>query len=115
MHAEMLGLMAKIYRIVLQVSGIEAATRFYGELFGLAGERVSAGRHYFNCGGVILACFDPRRDGDGFDARANSDHVYFAVDGLELFFERARELGCQELGASIERRPWGERSFYAKD
>ncbi len=34
-------------------------------VLGVAGERVSPGRHYFDCEGVILACFDPRADGDG--------------------------------------------------
>jgi len=76
---------------------------------------VSKGRHYFDCGGVILACFDPRADGDGVDAVANPDHVYFAVANLEAVFERARGLACREIEDQIAVRPWGERSFHAKD
>lgn len=107
--------MATIFRVILPVSDIEMAAAFYGVLLGESGRRVSAGRHYFDCGGVILACFDPRADGDDFDARPNPDHVYFAVKDLEAVFERARCLNCMQIDTNIARRPWGERSFYAKD
>jgi catechol 2,3-dioxygenase-like lactoylglutathione lyase family enzyme len=107
--------MTKIFRVILQVADIEQAAKFYAGLLGQSGRRVGAGRHYFDCGGTILACFDPRRDGDDFDARANPDHVYFAVADLQDTLERARQLGCRELDVTIETRPWGERSFYAKD
>ena len=107
--------MARIYRVILPVGDIEKAAEFYAVLLGNTGRRVSAGRHYFDCGGVILACFDPRADGDGFDAKPNPDHVYFAVENLEEIFARARGLGCQEIEPAIGIRPWGERSFYAKD
>ncbi|MGA3068293.1 MAG: VOC family protein, partial [Tepidisphaeraceae bacterium] len=63
--------MAKLFRVILPVSDIEAATKFYSELLADPGRRVSPGRHYFNCGGVILACFDPKADGDDFDPTPN--------------------------------------------
>jgi uncharacterized glyoxalase superfamily protein PhnB len=107
--------MARLFRVILPVGDIELAAKFYGELLGQPGRRVSKGRHYFDCGGVILACFDPRADGDEFDARPNPDHFYFAVADLEAVFERARRLGCKEIDSEIKVRPWGERSFYAKD
>jgi uncharacterized glyoxalase superfamily protein PhnB len=107
--------MARLYRVILPVSDIERATVFYRELLLDEGERVSLGRHYFDCGGVILACFDPRADGDQFDARPNPDHVYFAVGDLEAVFARAKKLPCREIEAEMKTRPWGERSFYAKD
>jgi len=107
--------MVRIYRVILPVADIEKAANFYRQLLGQPGQRVSAGRHYFNCGGMILACFDPRRDGDNFDARPNPDHIYFAVADLEGTFEMARRLECQEIEPDIMVRPWGERSFYAKD
>ena len=56
---------ARLYRVILPVDDIDRADRFYTELLGLAGERVSPGRHYFDCGGTILACYDPVADGDG--------------------------------------------------
>ena len=105
----------KLFRVILPVSDIEAAAKFYGALFGQPGQRVSAGRHYFDCDGVILACFDPRADGDLFDARPNPDHIYFAVENLEALFARARQLGFAELDSQIKTWPWGERSFYAVD
>jgi uncharacterized glyoxalase superfamily protein PhnB len=80
----------------------------------MKGERVSPGRHYFGCGGVILACFDPRADGDPWDATPNPDHVYFSVENLEATLERAKSAGAS-ITQPIETQPWGERSFYCKD
>lgn len=105
----------RLFRVILPVTGIERAARFYEALLGIQGTRVSSGRHYFNCGGTILACVDPRGDGDDWDARPNQDHVYFAVPDLEAVYARAGESGCLELEDSIKVRFWGERSFYAKD
>jgi len=107
--------MPKLFRVILPVSDIGVAERFYAELLGIPGKRVSGGRHYFDCGGTILACFDPRADGDSFDARPNPDHVYFAVNDLESAFAHAGKAGCQWIEQKIQTRPWGERSFYAKD
>lgn len=107
--------MVRIYRVIVQVTNIEAAAAFYGKILGQTGQRVSSGRHYFDCGGVVLACFDPRRDGDNFDASPNPDHIYFAVADLDSTFELARSLGCLEIEPEVMIRTWGERSFYAKD
>jgi uncharacterized glyoxalase superfamily protein PhnB len=107
--------MVRIYRVIVPVSNIDTATIFYSKLLEQQGRRVSRGRHYFDCGDVILACFDPRRDGDNVDARPNPDHIYFAITDLEAIFDRARQLGCQEIESAILIRPWGERSFYFKD
>jgi uncharacterized glyoxalase superfamily protein PhnB len=107
--------LTKIFRVILPVSDIEKATEFYRALLLQAGQRIGPGRHYFDCGGVVLACFDPNADGDHFEARPNPDHVYFAVDDLEACFERARALACREIDRSIRTQPWGERSFYGKD
>jgi predicted enzyme related to lactoylglutathione lyase len=109
------GMNTKLYRVIIQVSDIEAAVNFYGQLFEQGGERVSSGRHYFNCGGVILACVDPAADSDDHVSRSNPDHVYLAVSDLETLFERIQRLACEWLEPAIEIRPWGERSFYAKD
>ena len=106
---------ARLYRVIIQVSDIEAAVSFYGQILEQAGERVSPGRHYFVCGGVILACVDPTADGDRHTPQPNPDHVYLAVADLESVFERIQGLACNWLEPAIETRPWGERSFYAKD
>lgn len=107
--------MIRLFRVILPVTGIDRAAAFYGSLLGMAGQRVSGGRHYFDCGGTILACFDPRGDGDDWDAAPNPDHIYFAVDDLEAIHRRAATLDCRRLDAAIAVRPWGERSFYATD
>lgn len=107
--------MFKLYRVILPVTAIDRAAAFYGCLLDYPGERVSPGRHYFDCGGTILACFDPRADGDDFDARPNQEHLYFAVDDLDATYERANQAGCQWIEEGIATRPWGERSFYVRD
>ena len=107
--------MVKLFRVILPVSNIDQATHFYAALLDDPGKRVSPGRHYFDCGGTILACFDPRADGDDFDATPNPDHVYFSVNDLDATFDRAKSLPCSQLDAAIEIKPWGERSFYARD
>ncbi len=103
-----------IFRVILPVNDIEKAQAFYTSLLGIEGKRVSPGRHYFRCGGTILACFDPRSDGDNFDLPPNPDHIYFSVKNLNAVFKRAQVLGAIILD-EIGTRPWGETSFYLKD
>lgn len=113
----------KLFRVILPVSDIARAAEFYSGVLGQPGMRISGGRLYFDCGGVLLACFDPQADGDGYSSRPNSEHIYFAVDDLE-----ATRSACLLNGADLSRarihdqpggeialRPWGERSFYCHD
>ncbi len=104
----------RLFRVILPVNDIEKAQAFYTSLLGIEGKRVSPGRHYFECGGTILACFDPRRDGDNFDLPPNPDHIYFSVKNLNDAYRRAQALGAIILD-EIGTRPWGETSFYLKD
>ena len=114
---------ARIFRVIMPVADIVRAAQFYGSLLDQTGMRVSGGRHYFDCGGVILALYDPRGDGDAREARPNFEHVYFAVPDLEAVHERAARIGgiATDVGdgnlpmGQIARRPWGERSFYMHD
>ena len=114
---------ARLYRVILPVNDLAATVPFYSTLLDSEGFRVSPGRHYFPCGGVVLALCDPRADGDDRTPRPNFDHVYFAVDDLETVFQRATRVGglSTEIGdgglpmGEIARRPWGERSFYLHD
>ena len=107
----------RLYRVILPVSDIEAATAFYAQVLQTPGERVSTGRHYFNCGGVILACYDPIADGDdrgpGWLHHENQ-YFYFAVSELEAVRARVQQAGGCNVTA-IETMPWGERMFYAED
>lgn len=116
--------MPRLFRVILPVADIEKAARFYAAVLGAPGQRVSPGRHYFDCEGTILACFDPRADGDGYAAKPNSEPVYFAVSDLRATYEACRSAGavfsegsCPGVGplGQIARRPWGEESFYAAD
>ena len=106
---------ARLFRVIVPVPNIDAAAAYYSAVLDQPGMRISPGRHYFDCGGTILACFDPRADGDPWDARSNPDHVYFAVDDLEAYQARVRSQSNGSLLRPIETQPWGERSFYCAD
>ena len=99
-----------LFRVILPVSAIEAAASFYARLLAMPGTRVSSGRHYFDCGGTILACYDALADGDPGPVGPNPQHVYFSVDDLDAAHTRAEQAGLGEL-TGIEVRPWGERSL----
>ena len=116
--------MARLYRVLVPVGDIEAAKDFYAAVLGEPGRRVSPGRHYFDCEGTILACFDPGAEGDGRAARPNPECIYLAVADLEATCQACKDAGASfdegsppgvgPLG-SIARRPWGEESFYVRD
>jgi catechol 2,3-dioxygenase-like lactoylglutathione lyase family enzyme len=113
----------RLFRVILPVNDIERGAQFYSALLDQPGMRVSPGRHYFPCGEVVLAVYDPQADGDSADPRPNFENVYFAVEDIEDVHRRAERLGglSTEVGdgnlpmGRIERRPWGERSFYLRD
>ena len=100
----------------MPVSNLDVCARFYSALFDSPGFRVSNGRHYFDCGGVILAVYDPAGDGDQKPIHANAEHVYFAVADLNAFFARAQAAGglSTAIGdgnlpmGAVARRPWAE-------
>lgn len=115
--------MARLYRVLLPVGDIDAAAAFYAAILGEPGTRVSPGRHYFDCEGTILACFDPRADGDGYDATPNPEQIYFAVDDIHATHRACHDAGAtfgdEEIhgtpAADVATRPWGEESFYITD
>jgi catechol 2,3-dioxygenase-like lactoylglutathione lyase family enzyme len=113
----------RLFRVILPVGDLDRAAGFYQELLRQDGMRVSSGRHYFSCGGVVLALYNPAADGDKAEPRPNFEHVYFAVSDLEKIFGRAERTGglVDAVGdgnmpmGRIAKRPWGERSFYMRD
>jgi catechol 2,3-dioxygenase-like lactoylglutathione lyase family enzyme len=116
--------MAHLYRVIVPVRGIEEAARFYAAVLGAPGRRISPGRHYFECEGTILACFDPEADGDGYPAMPNPEPLYLAVSDLPATFQACQAAGARLAAGAppgvgplgqIARRPWGEESFYASD
>ncbi len=115
---------AHLFRVLLPVTDIEQAVAFYSSILNTPGRRVSPGRHYFDCGGTILACFDPTADGDGYVARPNPEALYFAVSDLPAVYQACRDVGAEFPADSppgigplgkIAKRPWGEESFYVSD
>jgi catechol 2,3-dioxygenase-like lactoylglutathione lyase family enzyme len=116
---------ARLFRVIMPVANIDEAARFYSALLDNPGFRISGGRHYFQCGQVILAVYDAAADGDtpAGSVRSNPQHVYFAVPDLQAAFVRAQSVGglVSETGdgglpmGQIARRPWGEVSFYLHD
>jgi predicted enzyme related to lactoylglutathione lyase len=112
----------RLYRVILQVDGLQEAARFYETLLGTTGRDIrGGGRYYIDCGPVILALVGPTAAGEG-GPKPNADNIYFSVDDLEDVHARARKLGCLsnedvhgEPAGETVRRPWGERSFYAVD
>lgn len=107
----------RLYRVILPVPDIERAATFYSAVFGSSGQRVSPGRHYFNCRDTILACYDPVADGDGEQGGWRFhpfQYLYFAVADLESTLARVQQAGGL-IEEGIETMPWGERLFYAQD
>ncbi len=106
---------ASIFRIFVPVTDFDKAISFYQRLFDDEGRIIHRGRQYFDCGPVIFAVIENSGTPIG-------DHIYFSVRDLESFFARAKEIDCLERsdvhGAPSDEivvRPWGERSFYARD
>jgi catechol 2,3-dioxygenase-like lactoylglutathione lyase family enzyme len=106
----------RIFRVALEVADGAKAARFYGRLLGVEARAVGGARHYFDCGGVIVALIEVERP------EPAPENIYFAVADLEAVHARARSLRCLskekvhgEPGGSLVERPWGERSFYAVD
>ncbi len=104
-----------VFRIFIPVTDFDKALAFYQRLFNDEGRTIHQGRHYFDCGPVIFAVIEKNGPPIG-------DHIYFSVPNLETVFSRAKELDCLEKDevhgappSEIRVRPWGERSFYARD
>lgn len=110
----------RIFRITLEVSNLDKAAAFYAKLLAQDGKRHPGARHYFDCGGVILAVLDPTQG--GLTPTPGPKSLYFAVKDLDAVHARAKSLKAlapykvhgAPAGKPIE-RPWGERSFYVTD
>jgi catechol 2,3-dioxygenase-like lactoylglutathione lyase family enzyme len=110
----------KLFRVTLEVADLERATQLYAALFGFDGQRHPGERHYFDCGGVIVALLDVSRG--GMSPTPGPKSLYFAVDDVDGVHERADQLGVLapyqvhgEPASAVITRPWGERSFYVVD
>ena len=71
---------AHLFRVILPVTDIARAAAFWAAVFEAAGTRISPGRHYFQCGGTILACYHPEprvreERGGASDCIARDTHI----------------------------------------
>jgi catechol 2,3-dioxygenase-like lactoylglutathione lyase family enzyme len=108
-----------LFRINVEVGGLDEANDFYSTLFGIEGRKQAGSRVYFNCGPVTLQVVDVSSAGAPHPA---AKALYFTVHDLDAIFERAKKLDCLSTenvhgtaAGEISVKPWGERSFYAKD
>jgi catechol 2,3-dioxygenase-like lactoylglutathione lyase family enzyme len=107
----------KLFRIIIPVGDIEEADGFYSRVFNVKGIRVSPGRHYFNLNGLILACYEPKADGDDTTMLYNphpNQYLYFEVDNLEMTHGVFISISKNKV-SQIDIMPWGERLFYGDD
>lgn len=102
----------RLFRVIIPVADVEAATAFYGEVFGAKGERVSGNRHYFDCGGVLFAVIQPE---DKPVHEPNPEHVYLSTDEALTAVRDTWVGGGGTLEDDIRDRDWGETSFYGRD
>jgi predicted enzyme related to lactoylglutathione lyase len=110
----------KLFRVTLEVADLERAAQLYAALFGIEGQRYPGARHYFDCGGVIVAVLDVSRG--GMSPTPGPKSLYFAVNDVDAVHARADQLGVLapyqvhgESAGAVLTRPWGERSFYVVD
>jgi catechol 2,3-dioxygenase-like lactoylglutathione lyase family enzyme len=110
----------RLFRVTVEVANLDKATAFYTELLGDAGKRHPGSRHYYDCGGVILAVLDV--SAGGLTPTPGPKSLYFAVREAAPIHARATKLGALapyqvhgEAAGALIKRPWGERSFYVVD
>src|SRR5262245_62175740 len=110
----------RLFRVPLEVGNLDQATQLYSQPLGIPGKRHPGARHYYDCGGVILAVLDVSRG--ALPPTPGPKSLYFAVPDLDAVHARAARLGILapyqvhgQPAADVITRPWGERSFYVVD
>ena len=102
----------KLHRVLIPVRDIDAASTFYGEVFGSPGERVAVNRHYFDGGGVVVGLHDPLEK----PALEPSPEILYLSTDEPLESVRDTWLGGGgTLDDDIRTHDWGETSFYGRD
>jgi catechol 2,3-dioxygenase-like lactoylglutathione lyase family enzyme len=105
----------RLFRVMVPVGDIDAAAAFYGRVLGMAGERVSGGRHEFDCEGTILVCEDAGAAGEVAGIGAHRGTVSLATDDLLGTWRRlVADLGTRGV-SPIEDQQRGERTVHASD
>jgi predicted enzyme related to lactoylglutathione lyase len=105
-----------LYQVDLPVSDMDRAESFYQQLLDVPNRRESPERHHFDCGEMVLTCYQAGQDQEPIEnVTAASHEIFFAVDDLETMFLQAQQAGCASLDEEIINHPWGYRSFAARD
>jgi uncharacterized glyoxalase superfamily protein PhnB len=103
----------RVFRIAIPASQIDLSRVFYERVLALDADDTVPSRLYFHCGDVIMAVIDWKAEArDPF--QSTPDNLYFATEELDRVHERALAAGARHV-SPIEKRPWGERSFYCLD
>ncbi len=109
-----------LFRVLVEVADLARASAFYTSLLAVEGRNVQGGRYYLDCGPVIVGLVDVSLDNRA--PRPVPEALYFAVSDLDEYYTRAKALDCLATddvhgapAGQIAVRPWGERSFYARD
>ena len=106
----------RAFRIAVPASDINRSREFYERTLGMEADDTVPSRLYFHCDGFIVALIDraveARRERPVLSSLP--DNLYFATDDLDGTFRRATAAGAT-ISSPIEKRPWGERSFYCTD
>lgn len=110
----------KIFRVTVEVGNLDEAATFYAKLLGNPGKRHPGSRHYFDCGGIILAVLDPTPG--GMKPTPGPKSLYFATSDIHGVHARAKALDALapfkvhgQPASDVIERPWGEKSFYVTD
>src|SRR5258707_947833 len=98
--------------LLLGHTGGELPSGYLAKLLGTEGERHPGARHYFDCGGVILAVLDPSQG--GLTPTPGPKSLYFAVKDVDAVHARATELKALapykvhgDPAGTVKKRPWG--------
>ncbi|HTQ47277.1 MAG TPA: VOC family protein [Polyangiaceae bacterium] len=110
----------KVFRVTFEVTNLDEAAAFYAKLLDTPGKRHPGARHYFDCGGVILAVLDVSQG--GMKPTPGPKSLYFAVADVDAVHARASALKALapfkvhgQPASEVIVRPWGEKSFYVTD
>ena len=108
---------ANLFRVILPVEDLERADTFWDRILGLPIDQGVPSRHYIQTGGAILVLVDPSEHGGRHTP--NPEWLYVRVPDLDATWAAARELGRPDLpteeGYGLQKRVWGDLSFYTQD
>ena len=114
----------KVFRITLEVDDLDGAASFYAKLLETPGKRHPGARHYFDCGGVIIAI--PRSNpGAGLKPTPIPGSLSTSPSTTSRPRTRPRQSCSEALSPFavhgqpaadvITLAPGGEKSFYVTD